>query len=140
MTFIKNEVSHEMVTDIPYLDQFINEVLRIYPPGFRINREVAQDVTLNHNGQSIRLRKGMMVTIPIYALHHLEEYYPDPEKFDPDRWSPENSASRNPYAYLPFGSGPRNCIGMRFALEEIKIAICTLVYQFRFFAIAETPV
>ena len=82
----------------------------------------------------------MLVTVPIYALHHLEEYWPEPEKVDPERWSPENKSKRNPYAYMPFGMGPRNCVGMRFAVEELKLAICDLVRKFRFFPVAETPV
>ncbi len=57
-----------------------------------------------------------------------------------DRWSPENKANLNPYAYMPFGMGPRNCVGMRFAMEEIKIALCTIIKQYRFFCVAETPV
>ena len=130
-----------MVSDIPYVDQFLNEVLRFYPPSIRIHREVSRDVTLTRDdGQTIRLDKGTIVAIPIYAIHHLEEYYPDPEKFDPDRWSPENKSKINPYAYLPFGMGPRNCVGMRFAMEELKIALCSLVYKFRFYPIPETPV
>ena len=56
------------------------------------------------------------------------------------RWSPENKSKLNSYAYMPFGMGPRNCVGMRFALEEIKITLCSLVQHFRFFAIEETPV
>ena len=130
-----------MVSDIPYVDQFINEVLRIYPPAVRIDRQATQDATLTlDDGRSIRLDKGTIITIPIYAIHHLEEYYPEPEKFDPDRWSPENKSKLNPYAFLPFGMGPRNCIGMRFAMEELKIALCTLVYKFRYFPVPETPV
>ena len=57
-----------------------------------------------------------------------------------ERWSADNKANRNPYAFLPFGLGPRNCVAMRFAVEEIKIGICHLVQRFRFFRVEETPV
>jgi cytochrome P450 len=57
------------------------------------------------------LKPGDGVYIPIYALHHDPDYFPDPEKFDPERFSDENKGNINPFAYLPFGSGPRNCIG-----------------------------
>ena len=131
-----------MVMGIPYVDQFINEVLRFYPPVSRLDRKLTDDVTLtlDETGHQVHLKKGMVVNIPIYAIHHLEEYYPDPEKFDPDRWSAENKPQMNPYAYLPFSIGPRNCIGMRFALEELKLALCTLVHKFRFICVPETPV
>jgi cytochrome P450 len=56
------------------------------------------------------------------------------------RWSPENKINRNPYSFMAFGMGPRNCVGMRFAMEEMKIAICTMVQKFRFYPIDETPV
>lgn len=56
------------------------------------------------------------------------------------RWTPENKAKRSPYTYMAFGTGPRNCVGMRFAMEELKMAICTVVQKFRFFPVAETPV
>ncbi len=56
------------------------------------------------------------------------------------RWSPENKANQSPYTFMGFGAGPRNCVGMRFALEEMKIAICTMVQKFRFFPVEETPV
>jgi len=62
-------------------------------------------------GTNFVLKKGDAVVVPILALQHDEDLYPNPEKFDPDRFSPENKSSINPYAYLPFGQGPKNCIG-----------------------------
>jgi cytochrome P450 family 3 subfamily A len=56
------------------------------------------------------------------------------------RWNPENKAKRSPYSFMAFGSGPRNCVGMRFAIEELKMAISALVKQFRFYPVEETPV
>ncbi|XP_057367188.1 cytochrome P450 3A14-like [Daphnia carinata] len=132
-----DDVSHEMVQDMPYLEMVIQEVLRFYPPLVRIERQCTKDYSYD-NGR-IKIKKGQIVTVPTYALHHMEEYYPDPEKFDPDRWTPENKAKRSPYTYMAFGTGPRNCVGMRFAMEELKIAVCTMVQKFRFFPVAETP-
>ncbi|XP_046636806.1 cytochrome P450 3A2-like [Daphnia pulicaria] len=131
------EVCHEMVQDLPYLEMVIHEVMRIYSPFLRIERECTKDYSYD-NGR-IKIKKGQMVTIPAFALHRMEEYYPDPEKFDPERWSPENKANQSPYTFMGFGAGPRNCVGMRFALEEMKIAICTMVQKFRFFPVEETP-
>jgi cytochrome P450 len=65
-------------------------------------------------GTNVHLRKGDVVNIPIRGLHYDEKYYPEPHKFDPDRFLPENKQKRSPYVYLPFGSGPRNCIGNYF--------------------------
>ncbi|XP_046449635.1 cytochrome P450 3A14-like [Daphnia pulex] len=131
------DVCHEMVQNIPYLEMVIQEVLRYYPPAVRIDRKCTKDYSYD-NGR-VKIKKDQMITVPIYALHHMEEYYPDPEKFDPERWSPENKAKRSPYAFMAFGTGPRNCIGMRFAMEELKIAVSTIVQKFRFFPVKETP-
>lgn len=62
-----------------------------------------------------------------------------PSGFD-CRWSPENKSNLNSYTYMPFGMGPRNCVGMRFAMEEIKLALCTILKHYRFFSVPETPV
>ncbi|KAI9562840.1 hypothetical protein GHT06_010295 [Daphnia sinensis] len=132
-----DEVCHEMVKDMPYLEMVIQEVLRFYPPLVRVERQCTKDYSYD-NGR-IKIKKGQIITVPAYALHHMEEYYPDPEKFDPERWTPENKAKRSPYAYMAFGAGPRNCVGMRFAMEELKIAICTMILKFRFFPVTETP-
>jgi len=102
----------------------------------------------------------MMVAVPVYALHYSEEYYTDPETFNPERyfiskatsqiqsrlawniwrWTPENKANLDPYAFMPFGLGPRNCVAMRFAQEEVKLILCMLIKEFRFFPVQETPV
>ena len=62
-------------------------------------------------GSSDVIEPGVMVVVPVYALHHDPRYYPDPHRFDPERFTKEEKAKRNPYTYLPFGEGPRNCIG-----------------------------
>lgn len=129
------DVCHEMLNELPYLDQFINEVLRMHPPVTTVERACNKEVTYN----DVRITKDMIVMVSTYALHYSEEYYTDPETFDPDRWSPENKANLNPYAFMPFGMGPRNCVAMRFALEEAKLILCTLVKQFRFYPVEETP-
>jgi len=80
-----------------------------------------------------------MVCVSTYALHYSEEYYVDAKTFNPDRWSAENKSNLDPSAFMPFGSGPRNCIAMRFALEEVKMVLCSLIKEFRFFPVEETP-
>ena len=78
----------------------------------------------------------MGVLIPIYTLHHDAKYWEDPEAFKPERFLPEAKDTIDPFAYMPFGQGPRNCIGMRFALLEIKLVLAQMLKEFR---IEKTP-
>lgn len=129
------DVTHEMIQELPDLDNFINEVLRMYPPALKIERCCTKDITYG----GIHIKKGMMITVSPFALHYSKENYEDPKTFNPDRWSPEHKIKINPYTFVPFGLGPRNCIGMRFAKEELKFVLCTLIKEFRFTQIEETP-
>ena len=74
----------------------------------------------------------MDIRIPVYAIHHDQSYFPDPDQFIPERFMPENSYRINPYTFLPFGKGPRNCVGMRFALMNIKTAVVNILAKYRF--------
>lgn len=78
------------------------------------------------------LAKDTILFLPYHAIHYDPEYYPNPKLFDPDRFSPEECAKRHPYAFAPFGVGPRNCIGLRFAMMELKIALASLLLKFSF--------
>ncbi|XP_021952885.1 cytochrome P450 9e2 [Folsomia candida] len=122
------DFTYDSIHRMAYLDMVINETLRFYPPAPITDRNCTRDYVFP--GTDITVKKGEAVTIHIYGIHHDEEYYPEPEKFDPERFSPENRGKINTYAFLPFGQGPRNCIGMRFALTEVKLAIAQLVHNF----------
>ncbi|OXA55516.1 cytochrome P450 9e2 [Folsomia candida] len=122
------DFTYESVLRMTYLDMVINETLRFYPPTAFTDRGCTQDYVLP--GTDISLKKGDGIIVPIMSIHHDERYYPEPEKFDPERFSPENKGKINTYSFLPFGQGPRNCIGMRFALTEVKLAIAQLVHNF----------
>lgn len=80
----------------------------------------------------IVIEKGTSIFIPTYAIHHDPDYYPDPEKFDPDRFSNEEKKKRNTSTWMPFGDGPRNCIGNRFAMMTARVGIITLLKSYEF--------
>uniref|UniRef100_A0A1A8P9F7 Thromboxane-A synthase n=1 Tax=Nothobranchius pienaari TaxID=704102 RepID=A0A1A8P9F7_9TELE len=124
------------VQELKYLDMVVSEALRLYPPGFRFAREVDHDCVVN--GQF--LPKGMTVEIPAGFLHYDPEHWSEPEKFVPERFTPEAKADRHPFVYLPFGAGPRNCVGMRLAQLEIRMALVHLFHRFNIVACSETKV
>jgi cytochrome P450 len=111
-----------------YLDQVIDETLRLYPPIQRTDRVASCDYTY----EGIKINKGQIVTIPIYALHRDPSIYPNPDEFRPERFSDTEKKTRENVAYCPFGAGPRNCIGMRFAITEIKLFLASILCKFRF--------
>ena len=135
---IKGDISYEDLSKLPFLDAVLSETMRLYPPVLRLERKCLTDYKLGDTG--IQLRKGDNIEVPVYAIHHSEEYYPDPFQFNPDRFMPENRHQIKPYTYLPFGAGPRNCIGMRFALMEAKLGLAQIIRRYRFFRSEQTAV
>ncbi|KAG0434828.1 hypothetical protein HPB47_018847, partial [Ixodes persulcatus] len=124
------EPSLDVISKLKYLHGVVSESLRMFPPGARVERSAPSDYVLGDTG--IKVPKGCVVAIPVYAMHHDPENFPDPETFDPNRFSEENMDSIRPYTYLPFGAGPRNCIGMRFALEAVKLSLLHSVHSVQF--------
>lgn len=88
----------------------VSETLRKYPALPVLHRKCTEDCFIEEAG--ITVEKGQIFLIPVLGLHYDPEYFPDPEKFDPERFNAENKPNIKPYTYLPFGEGPRNCIGM----------------------------
>ncbi|XP_059717841.1 cytochrome P450 3A21-like [Haemorhous mexicanus] len=132
----KAPITYEAIMKLEYLDMTVSETFRVYPLGGRIERICKKDVEIN----GVTIPKGVVVTIPPYVLHHNPEYWPNPDEFRPERFSKENKESIDPYTYLPFGAGPRNCIGMRFALLILKVAIVSLLQHFTFQTCKETQI
>jgi cytochrome P450 len=87
----------------------------------------------DHIGE-FRLPRGWLAFVIPYVLHRLPAFWPDPERFDPERFSPERSASRPKFVYIPFGAGPRQCIGNQFALLESQLILATFVQAYRLHA------
>ncbi|KAI1714446.1 cytochrome p450 domain-containing protein [Ditylenchus destructor] len=124
----EEEITFDHMQKFTYMNQVIQEALRLYNPAPRINRECNDPITLN----GLHIDDGDTVNIPVAAIHHNPEYYPDPYKFDPDRFTEEEKAKRDPRVYLPFGIGPRNCLGMRFAEFQMRVVLGQLVKNFKF--------
>jgi len=99
-------------TNVIKLSRFVlfSETLRKYPPLVALNRVVTKPYVIP--GTDIKLKPGTKIIIPAHGLHYDSKYYPDPETFDPERFSDENAHKLHPNTYVPFGDGPRICIGM----------------------------
>ncbi|XP_035209832.1 cytochrome P450 4c3-like isoform X2 [Stegodyphus dumicola] len=114
------------VKNLKYLECVLKESQRLYPSLPYIGRESSCDVVVN--GYTIPAGTNCMIFT--YMLHRDAEVYPNPEKFDPDRFLPENAVGRHPYAYVPFSAGPRNCIGQRFAMMEQKVVLAHVLMNY----------
>ena len=131
-----NKPLYEVAQNIEYLDCVIKEGQRLYPTAPHVNRQCSEDYDLN----GIHIPAGTEIMIPMYFLHRDPGAWEDPEKFDPERFRGPAKDTRHAFQFLPFGAGPRNCIGMRFALMEIKIALVKILMKFKFERSPETQV
>lgn len=116
--------------DLPqlaYTGRVIDEVMRLYPPAWIVEREAVADDSIG----GYTVPKGAIVSVSPWLLHRHPGLWNDPLRFDPDRFGPERSAKRHKYAYLPFGGGPRICIGNHFALMEAKVILATIISRYR---------
>ncbi|KAM5329864.1 cytochrome P450 3A12 [Glossophaga mutica] len=128
--------TYDALVQMEYLDMVLNESLRLFPIAGRIERVCKKDVEIN----GVFIPKGTVVMVPTFTLHRDPEYWSEPEEFHPERFSKSNKDSINPYIYMPFGNGPRNCIGMRFAFMNMKLAIVKVLQNFSFKPCKETQI
>jgi cytochrome P450 len=118
---------HEDLAHLPYARMVIEESMRLYPPAHTISRQaVGEDVVLGH-----RVPPGAAIIMAPWLLHRKPALWDNPQRFDPERFSPERSAGRHRFAYIPFGAGPRICIGMAFAMAEAVLILATIAQRYR---------
>uniref|UniRef100_A0A669EF04 unspecific monooxygenase n=1 Tax=Oreochromis niloticus TaxID=8128 RepID=A0A669EF04_ORENI len=132
----KAPIQYQELMQMEYLDCVINESLRLFPIASRLERVAKASVEIN----GFVIPKGMVVMVPTWPMHRDPEIWPEPEKFKPERFSKENKETIDPYIYMPFGAGPRNCIGMRFALVVMKLAIVEILQRYSFSVCKETEI
>ncbi len=129
-------VRFEHLPRLTYLEQVIKESLRLFPPAWYATRRTDRDVDLG----GYRVPKGITVVMDIWAVHHDSRFYPDPEKFQPERWTEDFTKGLHKFAYLPFGIGARRCIGALFAEAETTLAVASIVQRFHVQKVANTVV
>ena len=112
---------------LPYTLQVVKETLRLYPAAPLYARDVVAEDEIN----GVSIPGGVRVMPFPYATHRHPDFWPDPERFDPDRWTPEAEAARNPYAFHPFAAGKRICLGNNFSLLESHVIAAMLVPRFQ---------
>ena len=118
--------SLESAGRLTYMEQVLNETMRLYPPIHIGNRMVAEELRY----EDYVIPEGTRVVYSIYLTNRHSAYWPEPHRFEPDRFSPENSRGRTPYSFLPFGGGKRNCIGAAFAMVEAKIVLARILQRY----------
>jgi cytochrome P450 len=115
------------LANLPYLRMVVDESMRLYPPAWGFSRQALADDALG----GFRLPRGWLAFVIPYVLHRLPAYWQDPDVFDPERFLPERSADRPKFAFIPFGAGPRRCIGDQFALIETQLSVATFAQLYR---------
>ncbi len=123
----------EHLKQFKFLEAFIKETMRLFPPAFMIARETEKDLTLG----GFHIPKGMIIAIQVFALHRNPELWDNPDVFQPDRFL--DPLKRDTFVYLPFSKGSRMCIGVNFAMMEIKTLLVQLLHSFEFYSDPSDP-
>ncbi|XP_045765847.1 cytochrome P450 6B6-like [Maniola jurtina] len=122
------KISYELISELPYMEKVLNETLRKYPV---IDIQRRAKANYNIPGTNITIEKGTNIVVPTLGISYDEKYYPNPTNFDPERFSPESESKRHSCAFIPFGIGPRYCIGMMFARIQSRVFLMKLLSNFR---------
>ncbi|KAL1509578.1 hypothetical protein ABEB36_004290 [Hypothenemus hampei] len=135
------KLTYDALLKMKYMDMVFSEILRKWPPAFSIDRVCTKPYTIEAkypDEKPVNLKVGNVLWLPIFGLHRDPKYFPNPEVFDPERFSDENRDQIIPYSYIPFGVGPRNCIGSRFAILESKVLLYNLLLNFEIVSTKKT--
>jgi cytochrome P450 len=122
--------------NLPYSEMVLKEALRLYPPAAGATRQPIHDLELG----GYHFTKGSNIVISTYLMHRNPDYFPDPLKFDPERFNPARETQIPKYAYLPFGGGPRVCIGNTFAMMEARLIFITILQHYRLTLATNQPI
>nr|ANS06316.1 cytochrome P450 [Agasicles hygrophila] len=136
-------VTYDILHKMKYMDMVVSETLRKWPNAVLTDRVCTKPYTIEAatpEEKPLLIEKGVVIAIPVVGIHRDPNVYPDPERFDPERFNEENKSCIDPYKYLPFGLGPRNCIGNRFALMEMKVISFYMLLNFEIVPISKSRI
>ncbi|XP_051169282.1 probable cytochrome P450 6a13 [Leptopilina boulardi] len=134
----RTKLTYEDIQEMSYLDKVVSETLRKFPILPILNRVCLKDYQIPDS--NLCIKKGMNIIIPILALQHDPNYFPNPEEFRPERFDSDEIAERQAFTYLPFGEGPRICIGKRFGRLQIKVALIKILSVFKITVCEKTEI
>ncbi|XP_049818311.1 cytochrome P450 9e2-like isoform X3 [Aethina tumida] len=137
------KLTYEALMKMKYLDMVLSESLRKWPSAAGVDRVCTKPYTISPvlpDEKPLHLKKNDILFLPIFGIHRDPKNYPNPEKFDPERFNDDNKGSIKPYTYLPFGTGPRNCIGSRFAIMETKAVFFHILANFKIVPVEKTVI
>lgn len=132
------KLTYDLLFNYQYIDMVVKETLRKFPVIPGMLRKCTKEYQIP--GTKLIIPEGQKVLIPVYSIQHDPEYYPAPDAFDPERFSPELSKDRNPMTFLAFGEGPHICVGARFGMMQVKVALVKLLTKFEFSVCDQTTI
>ncbi|XP_021354874.1 cytochrome P450 4F6-like isoform X1 [Mizuhopecten yessoensis] len=127
VTGVRKNIEWEDLGKLQKMTMFLKENLRMYPPGLTTSRLLTKPLDI----EGVTIPVGSLISVNMMAIHYRPDIFPNPTEFRPDRFLPENTENRHPYAFLPFSAGPRNCIGQNFSMNEQRVFLSRLLKRFK---------